>query len=68
MNAHLLGLATWTELEATVGSIVAATLRNDGAEVEALRVKMHDIIDQHVDAKIEGIALMRADIEREFKG
>lgn len=68
LKSHMLTLATWTELESTISGMVAATLRNDGKAADALRAKAHDILDQHLDAKTEGVTAMRADIERQFKG
>jgi len=65
---HLLGLATWSELVATVEMTIGAVLRNDGERVEALRRKAHDILDQHIDAKIEGVGAIRESIKREFDG
>ncbi|MFN3858115.1 MAG: hypothetical protein ACK4RV_10215 [Caulobacter sp.] len=65
-RAQLISLATWTELSATVERLVAATLRNDAKGAEELRRQAHDILDQHFDAKIAGIAAIRADIERQF--
>ena len=62
----LLSLAAWTELEATVGRIIAATLRNDGEQVEALRQQAHDLIDQHIDLKIEGVGAMRERVKRQL--
>jgi hypothetical protein len=63
----LLGMAAWSELEATVGSVVAQTLRDDGAAVEAARQKAHDILDQHIDLKIQGVAAIRRDIEKQSR-
>lgn len=68
VKSHLMGIATWTELESTVSAMVAAILRNDGKAADAQRAKAHDILDQHLDAKTESVTAMRADIERQFKG
>ena len=65
---HILGLATWSELTATVEMLIGAVLRNDGDRVEALRRKAHDLLDHHIDAKIEGIGAIREGIKREFDG
>ena len=62
----LLGMAAWSELEATVDMVVAATLRNDANAVEQARAKAHDILDHHFDLKIEGIAAIRADVQKSF--
>lgn len=62
----ILSLAAWTELEATVSRIVAATLRDDAKAVEALRRQAHDLIDQHVDLKIEGVSAMRERVKRQM--
>lgn len=65
---HLLALATWSELTATVAMMVGAVLRNDGEQVEALRRKAHDLLDQHIDSKIEGVGAIREDVKRGFDG
>lgn len=62
----LLALAAWTELEATCGRIIAETLRNDAKAVEKLRVMAHDLLDQHIDGKIEGVAAMRERVKRQL--
>jgi hypothetical protein len=63
---HLEALATWSELENAVAGVVAATLRNDGAAVEAARSKAHEILDHHVDTKIASIAAIREDMAKDF--
>lgn len=61
----LLALATWTELEATTGLLVAATIRNDAKESEALRAKAHDILDHHLDLKQLTIAAIRERVRKQ---
>lgn len=65
---HLLGLATWFDLTAIVSSIIGAVLRNNGPEVEALRQRAHEILDEHIDSKIEGVGAIREDVKREYGG
>ena len=62
----LLSLAAWTELESVVSLIVAETLRNDAKAVEALRRRAHDLIDQHIDLKIEGVGAMRERVKNQL--
>lgn len=67
-RTHMLGLVTWADLSATIGSLVGAVLGNDGKAVEGLRSKAHDLLDHHIDAKVESIAAIREDVKREFDG
>lgn len=62
----LLSLAAWTELESVVQRIVAETLRNDAKAVEQLRAKAHELIDHHIDLKIEGVGAMRERVKRQL--
>lgn len=62
----ILALAAWTELEATASRIIAETLRDDAAAVELLRRKAHDILDHHIDLKIEGVSAMRERVKRQM--
>ena len=62
----LLALAAWTELEATAGMLLAATMRDDAHQVEALRAKAHDILDHHLDLKIETIAAIRERVRKQI--
>lgn len=64
---HLLGFATWSELEATVALIVSGTLRNDAPSVEAARARAHDLLDQHFDAKIASVTAIRQDVAKQFR-
>lgn len=59
--------ATWTELEGAVRSLVVATLRNDAAAAERVRLAAHELLDRHFDLKIEGIAAIRIDIENQMR-
>jgi len=59
--------AAWAEAENAAGAVVAAVLRNDAAAVEAARQRAHDMLDEHIDHKIANIALMRADMARDFE-
>lgn len=58
-------LATWTELEATAGMLMAAAIRNDAKESEALRRKAHDVLDHHLDCKIATIAAIRERVRKQ---
>jgi len=58
------GIAAWTELEASVSQLVSATLRNDAEAADAARVRSHDLLDQHLDLKIESISAIRLDVEK----
>lgn len=60
--------ATWIALESAVGNIVVATLRNDAGAAEEIRRQGHDLLDQHFDLKIESIAAIRIDIEKQMRG
>lgn len=62
----LLALAAWTELEATSGRIVAATMRDDGPEVERLLKLAHELLDHHVNLKIASVAAMRERVRRQM--
>jgi hypothetical protein len=58
-------LATWTELEATAGLVMAAAIRNDSKEADALRRRAHDILDHHLDCKIATIAAIRERVRKQ---
>lgn len=60
----LAGVAAWTELESAVGQLVAATLRNDADMAEEMRRRAHDLLDQHLDLKIDSISAIRLDMEK----
>lgn len=60
----LLGLAAWTELESAVGRLVAATMRDDAEAAEKARSEAHDLLDHHLDLKIQGIGAIRRDLEK----
>lgn len=62
----LLALAAWTELEATAGVLLAATMRDDAAKVEALRAQAHDILDQYLDLKQETIVAIRERVRKQI--
>ena len=67
-HLHLLGLATWAEMTGLIAVLVSAVLRNNGAEVEAIRAQAHDVLDHHIDSKIASITAIREDVAREFDG
>lgn len=53
-------VACWIELEATIKLIEVATLRGvPQEEIEPLRQKAHDLLDQHMDHKQGVFALTR---------
>lgn len=64
---HMMGLATWTELEATVGSHKAAVMRKDAEATDAARQKAHDLLDHHLDLAQEGIEAIRLDVEKKLR-
>lgn len=66
IRPSLLALAAWTELESVAAMVVAETLRNDAEAVEALRRRAHELIDQHIDFKIEGVGAMRERVKTQL--
>jgi hypothetical protein len=59
--------ATWAELDAAVRQLIVATLRNDGAAAEAVRRQAHDLLDRHLDLRVEAVTAIRLDIEKRFR-
>ena len=59
--------ASWLELETAVRQLVVATLRNDAQAAEQIRRKAHDLLDLHFDLKVEGVAAIRLDIQRQIR-
>jgi hypothetical protein len=60
--------ASWVELEAAVRQLVVATLRDDARAAEVVRRQAHDLLDRHLDFKVESVTAIRLDIEKQFRG
>lgn len=46
------------ELEAEIKMVEAATVRGDKDEAERHRSRAHDLLDAHLDAKVQNITLV----------
>lgn len=55
------------EIEAAVRQMEAATLRNRSEDAEEARRRAHDMLDLHMDKKIEAITALRLRVERQSR-
>lgn len=64
VDKGLLAHATWIDLEATIKTIEAATIRGDTRTVAAGRERAHGLLDAHLDLKTDALTEVLRGLKR----